>query len=145
MTLLIDQAREIAEDVHGDQLDHAGEPYVSHLAHVAAAVARRLPGNEVAVAVAWLHDSLEDQLERARSRVFAMPLKVVRPVLILTKLGSDSDLDAYYRRIRGDEISLAVKLEDVMHNRDPARLARLAPDLRARLTAKYDRALHLLS
>jgi len=145
MTSLIIQARQIAEDVHRDQVDAAGEPYIGHLAHVAAAVARRLPDNEVAIATAWLHDSLEDQLERARAQVFALPLKVIRPVLILTKLGSDNDLDDYYKRIRSDVICLVVKLEDVRHNRDPARLARLPPDLRARLTAKYDRALrHLL-
>lgn len=137
-------ARELAAEIHDGQLDHAGEPYIRHLERVAARVAERLPGDQVAEAVAWLHDSFEDQPGRAHRVFQEMPLRVVRPVLILTKLGGDNDLEAYYRRVRGDFITQVVKEEDVEDNQDPERLALLPVELRERLQAKYARATLLL-
>lgn len=46
-------ARRVAERAHAGQVDGSGEPYISHVARVAAAVP------SFARPVAWLHDALE--------------------------------------------------------------------------------------
>lgn len=54
---IVQQARELAHRAHANQLDKAGKPYIEQVARVAAAVR----GDDLAEAVAWLHDVLEDQ------------------------------------------------------------------------------------
>lgn len=137
---LAQQARDLAHEIHSGQLDLAGESYVEHLRRVVAGVG----DDPVAQAVAWLHDTVEDHPEAALARLFELPLEVVRPVLILTRLPSDHDTDAYYARIRGDGVALKVKRADVRDNSDKARLARLPPETAERLARKYARATELL-
>lgn len=134
-------SRQIALDIHFDQVDQAGVPYVQHLERVAS----HFDGDPVAQSVAWLHDSFEDQYERAVDRVMRLPLIVVRPILILTRLPEDRDPRAYYRRVRADDVSCRVKIKDVNDNREPARLALLPPALAERLARKYERAAMLLT
>ena len=66
MSNLIFAAMQFAREAHQDQVrKYTGEPYVTHLAEVAGIVATTLAcdsyGFEEAVAVAWLHDYIEDQ------------------------------------------------------------------------------------
>jgi guanosine-3',5'-bis(diphosphate) 3'-pyrophosphohydrolase len=71
MTLAF-RAMQFAREVHKDQRrKYTNEPYFGHLAEVAGIVAAALVdksgvfstsvGREIAVAVAWLHDCVEDQ------------------------------------------------------------------------------------
>lgn len=59
--MIIEKARAFAQHAHQGQLrkGRAREPYVTHLAEVAA-LTRELGGSEAAVAAAWLHDTVED-------------------------------------------------------------------------------------
>jgi (p)ppGpp synthase/HD superfamily hydrolase len=51
-----------ARSVHAEQMrKYTGNPYVDHLAEVAGIVATVAMDTENAVAVAWLHDCVEDQ------------------------------------------------------------------------------------
>ncbi len=49
-------ARTLATEAHAGQIDKAGQPYIGHVARVAAAVR----GDDDAEVVAWLHDVAED-------------------------------------------------------------------------------------
>ncbi len=55
-------AMEFARKVHRDQVrKYTGNPYVDHLAEVAGITAAARPYDETSLAVAWLHDCMEDQ------------------------------------------------------------------------------------
>lgn len=58
---MIDEARIFAQNAHAGQVRKgaAQEPYVTHVAEVAA-LTRAFGGSEEAVAAAWLHDTVED-------------------------------------------------------------------------------------
>lgn len=133
---LVEAAESVARDAHRGQVDKAGRAYVDHPARVAARVA----GDPVAVAVAWLHDTVEDTgttLEALRGLGF--PAAVRDAVDALTRRDDEAP-DAYYERVARDETALRVKRADIADNSDPDRLARLDEALRARLEAKYAHA-----
>lgn len=65
-------ARTLATEAHAGQIDKAGQPYIGHVARVAAAVR----GDDDAEVVAWLHDVAEDcPAFAARIEVFPAPLR----------------------------------------------------------------------
>lgn len=65
-------ARTLATEAHAGQTDKAGQPYICHVARVAAAVR----GDDDAEVVAWLHDVAEDcPAFAARIEVFPAPLR----------------------------------------------------------------------
>ncbi len=61
MSELVNKAKEFARKLHADQKRKgvAQEPYEEHLAEVVDFTARH-GGDEIAVAAAWLHDTVED-------------------------------------------------------------------------------------
>ena len=58
-TALIERAFDVARVAHADQLRHSGEPYLAHPLGVAMVIAQ-LGLDDVTVAAALLHDSVED-------------------------------------------------------------------------------------
>ena len=137
-------ARRIAEAAHAGQVDKAGEPYIGHVARVAARLDDPLDR-----AVGWLHDVVEDtgksRLDLLRE---AYPLpdslwdtwaRVVDDVLLLTHRPHEPRVD-YYERIKGSSRAVRVKLADIADNSDPERLAALDDGTRARLREKYRKA-----
>jgi len=118
-------AQRIATVAHAGQVDKAGRPYITHPARVAARVA----GDDHAVAVAWLHDVVEDTTVTLADLREQFPAEVVAAVD-----------DEYYARVRRVPLALTVKLADLADNSDPQRLARLDDATRERLVAKYARA-----
>ena len=133
---LVEAAESLAREAHQGQVDKAGHPYVDHPTRVAARVA----GDPVAVAVAWLHDTVEDtgtSLEELRRRGFPA---VVRDAVDAMTRRDDEDPDAYYERVARDETAQRVKRADIADNSDPDRLARLDAPTRERLDAKYAHA-----
>ena len=123
---LISRAEALATRAHAGQVDKAGTAYIEHPRAVARIVQRDHPGQAAAIAIAWLHDVVED---------------------------TDVELDTI-RADFGDEIAngvdanrlaLAVKRADIENNTDPARTALLESATRARLAAKYEHAIAVLS
>ena len=135
------RAQTIAVIAHRGQADKLGVDYIQH----PAAVARRFDPltQTLECCAAWLHDVIEDTDitadELAKAGVHP---EVIDVVLLLTR--RDGQGDEYYERIADHDAALAVKLADLGHNTAPDRVAQLAPETRAKLKEKYDRAYALL-
>jgi (p)ppGpp synthase/HD superfamily hydrolase len=129
-------AARLSGRAHDGQVDKAGAPYVEHPRRVAATLA----GSWAAETVAWLHDVVEDTgvtLADLRDQGFAD--EVCRAVDALTRRQAEAP-DDYYARVTANPLALEVKRADLADNSDPARLAKLPPELRLRLEEKYDHA-----
>jgi len=150
---LVGAARTIASAAHAGQVDKNGAPYVGHPAAVAALLERQ-GASEVEVAAGWLHDVVEDtdvNLDDLRRDLspYATPGDVERVcsiVDLLTRRPHEPS-GRYYERIAADPQARAVKLADIAHNTDPARMALVDaadPTTADRLRAKYARAVEAL-
>jgi (p)ppGpp synthase/HD superfamily hydrolase len=129
-------AEAIARDAHAAQFDKAGNPYIGHVARVAA----RVTGDDDAVAAAWLHDVIEDTSFTAEElRTRGIPDMVVDAVVLLTRV-KGQDPEAYYSAVAANALARAVKLADIADNSDPERLAKLDTATADRLRAKYAHA-----
>lgn len=134
-------AADIADRAHAHQHDKAGRPYLDHVRRVATYVD---PADEMAVAVALLHDTVEDTaLTLADLTSAGMPTEVVDAVALLTRR-EDQPEAVYYARIRRDPLALEGKLADLADNTDPQRLALLTEDRQAKLRRKYAAAYQAL-
>lgn len=146
-------AQRIASLAHYGQKDKAGFDYIRHpeavvdilvgpAYHPAYWSAETL---DLAICVALLHDVVEDTSftydDLAR---FGMPEQVLSRVRLLTRLPGESN-EAYYARVRQDEITLYVKLAEVGHNGLESRLAMLEEATRDRLRLKYSKARTILT
>lgn len=143
---LVTEAKELATRAHQGQFDKSGAPYIGHPERVAGHVAQHAAGEdlEVAQAVAWLHDVVEDTPVTLADLARQFPADVVAAVDAMTKR-SGEEPDDYYRRVCANRIARAVKNADLDDNTDPARTARLAPVTRERLAAKYAHARSMLT
>ena len=137
------RAKDIATTAHQGQVDKAGMPYIDHARRVAERVAL-VDDRPDAVAVAWLHDVVEDTattLDELRARGFGHD--VVAAVDAMTRRPDEGD--EYYRRVAADDLAIVVKLADIWDNTDPDRVARLGPQDRTRLQDKYRHALEVMA
>lgn len=138
-TPLTKRAMALCFDVHKNQHDKSGLPYVFHPFHLAEQME-----TEYEVCVALLHDVIEDsnhtlnELSRA-----GFPDAVVRAVRALTRDPHTHYLD-YVASVRRDPIARRVKLADLKHNSDPARLETLTEQDERRLL-KYRMAQAILA
>lgn len=143
---LVTEAKEVATAAHKGQLDKTGSPYIGHPGRVAGHVAQHAADQdlEVARAVAWLHDVVEDTQVTLADLAQLFPADVVAAVDAMTKRAGEEP-EAYYLRVRSNRIARAVKHADLDDNTDPARTAQLDPATRQRLAAKYAHARSVLS
>lgn len=143
---LVTEAKEVATQAHQGQVDKTGAPYIGHPQRVADHVSRYVASEnlEVARAVAWLHDVVEDTPIALAELEQRFPPAVVTAVDAMTKRAGE-EKDAYYRRVRKNPIARAVKQADLDDNTNPARTALLDPATRQRLAAKYQHARTVLS
>lgn len=132
------QARALASEAHAGQQDKAGQPYIEHVARVAAAI----DDDATAKAAAWLHDVVEDCPQYA-PRLAAFPAPVREIVALLNRHGA-ADAQQYYAGIRQHPRALKVKLADIADNAHPRRLLQLPPEVADRLRGKYAAALAAL-
>ncbi|MFT4036278.1 MAG: hypothetical protein QM679_11960 [Patulibacter sp.] len=124
-------AEAIARAAHAGQADKAGRPYVEHVRRVADAV------DPADVAVAWLHDVLEDTDVTAQDLAAAgISPQTIAAVEAITRRDGETSAD-YYRRVRANAAALRVKASDIADNASPERLAQLDDATRQRLTGKY--------
>lgn len=134
---LILAAEAIAARAHDGQVDKVGGEYVVHLRSVASRVR---PHTAEHIAVALLHDVIEDSAYTADDlRDARIPNDVVAAVALLTRT-EDVAPEDYYAGIRTNDLALAVKLADLADNTDPARLHRLPERTQDRLRTKYRQA-----
>lgn len=132
-------AQAIARAAHEGQVDKAGQAYIAHPARLAAAVR-----GDDAVAVAWLHDVVEDTAVTLSDLETLFPPEIVAAVDAITRRDGETP-EEYYARIRTTPLAVTVKLADIADNADPARLALLDEKTRNRLTRKYARSLNALT
>jgi (p)ppGpp synthase/HD superfamily hydrolase len=139
---LVMLAQALATGAHAGQEDKAKRPYIAHPARVAARVQRYGPEF---MAVAWLHDVLEDTKLTAEDLLsLGLPRQVVDGVVSLTKLQGE-DHSAAVTRASENPLGLVVKAADVADNSDGERLALLDGELAGRLEAKYKTARLILN
>lgn len=128
----------IAQQAHEGQTDKAGQPYINHPMHVAAAVE-----SDEEKAVALLHDVVEDSnitLDDLRTQ--GLPEAVVDAVGAMTKRDGE-DYVCYLRRVKDNPIARVVKIADMEHNSDLSRIPNQTAKDRARVD-KYKKGLTIL-
>lgn len=136
-------ARELATVAHRGQVDKAGRPYIEHPARVAAAVAHGLGGLHPAVAVAWLHDVVEDTAVTLESLSPQLTTEQLSALDALTHRDGESR-NEYLERVKQHPWAVSVKRADIADNSDPERLAMLDEATRERLLRKYARDVEFL-
>lgn len=128
----------LAYSAHHGQLDRSGVPYIFHPLHLAEQM-----HTESEIVAALLHDVVEDtpvtlaDLEKA-----GFSPEAVEAVRLLTHDKSMPYMD-YINALKGNPIARAVKLADLKHNSDLARLKDESEKTRERLK-KYAAALKIL-
>ena len=108
-------------------------PYVFHPFHLAEQLNKE---NEICVAL--LHDVVEDTpytLEDIKKEGFTD--EIVDAVACLTREETMDYMD-YIRRVKTNPLAVRIKLLDLEHNSDPARIDN--EELRQKLHAKYKKA-----
>ena len=133
MTQNVYDAKRLATAAHGDQLDKSGQPYIGHPARVAART-RRHGGDDDIEIVAWLHDVVEDTDVTLDMIEQQFGPRIAQAVGAITRRPDDEG-DAYYHRVAGNRIALAVKRSDIEDNLDPRRTEKLDPATARRLAA----------
>ena len=121
---MVKKASLIAFDAHKDDLDKGGYPYVMHPFYLAFGM-----DGENAVCVALLHDVIEDHgykypLEYLSREGFNE--EIISALKLLTHDPSVPYME-YVKAIGENEIARKVKIADLTHNSDPARLQGKAP------------------
>lgn len=140
--LMIAAADELAERAHAGQFDKAGEPYIKHPRAVASAFDPITQPEEFVVAL--LHDVVEDTEVTLNDLHRMFPSQIVAAVDAITIRPNEARAE-YYQRVKKNQLATAVKLKDIAHNADPARLALLDEKTRSRLKAKYATARQALA
>ena len=132
------KALKLCFDVHKEQVDKSGLPYVFHPFHLAEQME-----TEDTTIVALLHDVVEDSaLTLDDLRQIGFGDAVIAALALLTHDPAVEYMD-YVRAIKDNPIARAVKLADLRHNSALTRLDPLAEKVLAR-REKYLQAMTLL-
>ena len=130
-------------EAHDGQVDLAGVNYLHHLTTVANIVKGQFDDENI-IAVAYLHDILEDtkvdesQLRNHFSRA------IVESVKVLTKPKYEN-YQAYLERVKSNEWARVVKLADLKHNSELSRITnRKITQQDKRRVEKYQAAMRYL-
>jgi len=118
-TSLTKIAMHIAFDAHKEQTDKSGLPYIFHPFHLAEHMT-----DELSVCAALLHDVAEDSpLTFPDLAARGIPAEVIAVLRLLTHADDVPYMD-YVQAIKnsGNAAAIAVKLADLRHNADTARL-----------------------
>lgn len=144
---VLSEAFKIVADVHGNQLDRSGGPYIFHILRVFGGV-----DTEEEKIVAILHDTIEDAPAVDRGSLLIriddlFGASVLDAVTALTRsyvIAGESYPD-YIRRLSTNPLAVKVKFADLKDNLNEARLAKLPIEERIRLRIKYTQAFELLT
>lgn len=137
--ILLYRVLAFAAQVHIDQFDKLGEPYIAHVARVVAKV--DLPEEKL---VAALHDVLEDSKFSSEDLVeLNLPDEVIEALVAMTREEGEKYAD-YLARIKKNSLALRVKLADIEDNTDPKRAFKPKKDYSS-LMRRYKRAKNFLT
>lgn len=155
---VIDMPPLIAHAVHLYQVDKLGVPYIDHPKNVARNTELAImaqPGifsdNQVdtAIAAGWLHDVLEDSAEYFYREVTEEDLyrwginpDTIEVVKLMTRVPGEGE--SYYDNLLFHPVGRTVKLADIAHNLNAARVRAIEPSKRRKLAEKYSFALNAL-
>lgn len=116
---MLARAIKLSAEVHDQQEDKAGEPYILHPIRVML----KQP-SELLRIVAVLHDVLEDGGMEVRSTMIRIgfPPEVL-PLLELLTRKKDQSYEDYIEQIMTDPRAMKVKLADLEDNLDPQRVS----------------------
>ncbi len=131
-------ALKLCFEVHKTQTDKSGMPYVFHPFHLAEQM-----HDEDTTVVALLHDVIEDtDYTFDDLRNFGFADRVISAIALMTHDDAVPYME-YVAQIKKNPIARAVKLADLRHNSDMARLDTVSPwdEKRAK---KYAEAIRLL-
>jgi len=161
---LSERAQAIAEMVHVNQKDKAGEPYIGHprrVASIAVRNMRALKGRfteqeiELVRQACWLHDVLEDSGENGFPKVLSSDLEawgmskdVVELVEVVTKTEPSTNPiyeDKYYIAIKANPLARALKIADITDNHNLDRYEALQELGIASKNSYYMRAIYFLA
>jgi (p)ppGpp synthase/HD superfamily hydrolase len=114
----------LAYELHKDQKDKSGMPYIGHPIRVARIV-EELGGDEYAVMAAILHDVIEDTpITMEELADFGYPREVLDALYFVTKdYHEELTYLEWIKKIKaeGNERAILVKTADTMDNLDPRR------------------------
>ncbi|MBE6637327.1 MAG: bifunctional (p)ppGpp synthetase/guanosine-3',5'-bis(diphosphate) 3'-pyrophosphohydrolase [Ruminococcaceae bacterium] len=137
-TPLTKKALRLCFDIHRDQNDKSGLPYVFHPFHLAEQMT-----DEIATVCALLHDVIEDSSCTPEDLTrMGFPPAVLEVLALLTH-DPAVPYDAYVRTLAPHPIARAVKIADLRHNSDLTRLDTVDEYALAR-NEKYRKALDYL-
>lgn len=138
-THLTKQAMRLAFNVHKDQTDKSGIPYIYHPIHLAEQM-----DDENTVIVALLHDVVEDSNMTFKDITqMGFPDEVIVALKLLTHDDTVEYMD-YIKSLSKNEIARKVKLADLRHNSDLTRLSTVNENDIQRVI-KYKEAILVLS
>ena len=133
------KALKLCFEAHKDQTDKSGMPYVFHPFHLAEQME-----TEESTIVALLHDVVEDtDYTFADIEAMGFPAPVLTALKLLTYEKTVPYMD-YVANLKDNPIARAVKLADLRHNSDNARLEVLDESALKR-NEKYKKAIKLLT
>lgn len=137
----VEGAIEFATRAHDGQVDKQGAPYILHPLRVGA---RLHEYGDTAVIAGLLHDVVEDTPHTLDDlRALGATPEVVEVVELLTRTDRHEPYADHIEKVSRHPLAALVKASDVVDNYQ--RIDGLPdPATRARLTAKYERALSVL-
>jgi len=138
-TNLTKKALSLCFEAHKNQLDKSGMPYVFHPFHLAEQME-----TEETVVVALLHDLVEDTDYTIDDlKAMGFPQNVTDAIALMTHAPEVDYMD-YVAGIKTNPIAKTVKLADLRHNSDTARLDKVTEkDLKR--AKKYAEAIKFLT
>ncbi len=140
-TQLTKKALRIAFDVHKEQTDKTGLPYVFHPFHLAEQM-----DDEASVCTALLHDVVEDgdiTIDDLKTEGFTD--EILSAVALLTHDASVPYME-YVAEVKKNPIAKKVKLADLHHNSDLSRMdADSVDEWAIKRTEKYKSAIRILT
>ena len=132
------KAMKIAFQVHKEQTDKTGIPYIYHPIHLAEQMEE-----ETTICVALLHDVIEDgEITFADLEKEGFHKEVIDALKLLTHEEAVPYME-YIEEIKKNPIAKAVKYADLMHNSDLSRLD-VVDEKAEKRAEKYKKAMELL-
>lgn len=143
MDNFLDIAIKIAYEVHKDETDKIGNPYILHPLHVMNSSELK---TDIEKATAVLHDVLESN---PKAEIMLKSVRMPEEVMCALKLLTRDQKDTYAQYIdkiakSKNIVAIKVKLCDLAHNMSQDRMNNLDADKAQSLMARYEKAVGIL-